>query len=167
MKKLCLACILFLLLLPLSGFAQEADFHWDVFAYGFEAAAHLEAQEDVLQYDGSTAIANHEETAPEGFVFLLAEMYIEKTAPGGEGFAWENLFLVDQDGTRYSRMENDTFLEYYGYERLPATTLRIGKLNGWIAFEVPETVDLEQLQLVYLIAEQELAVPLTEKPEEE
>ena len=78
MKKLCLTCILFLLLLSLSGSAQETDFHWDVYTYGFEAAAHLEAQEDVLQYDGSTAVANHEETAPEGFVFLLAEMYIEK-----------------------------------------------------------------------------------------
>jgi len=167
MKKLCSVILLCLLALPLAGAAQEATFNWDVCTYGYETAAQLQGTEDVLEYNGSISVLNHEDTAQEGFVFLMVELYIKKTAAGGEGFAWENLFVEDQDGTLYSRMENDTFLEYYGYARLVGTTLRIGNHDGFIAFEVPDTIDTEAIRLVYITPEQELVIPLLEKPEEE
>lgn len=165
MKKLCSLVLLCLFVFPLTGIAEEAVFNWDVYMYGCETAVSMQATEDVLQYDGSTAALEHEAVAPEGFLFLLLQLHIEKTAPGGEGFAWECLSFADQNGTQYLRMDNDTFLEYYGYERLPATTLRIGTYDGFIAFEVPDSIDLETIALFYQSPTQGFTIPFTEKPE--
>ena len=159
-----LALLLVMILFSWSAVvAQEYQFNWDTIVYGFETAEQLQAEEEIIQYDGSITIANHQEQAPEGCIFLLVELQIEKTAPGGEGFAWENLIAIDQDGVQYTRMENDAFLDYYGYTRLPATTLRIGKHDGVIAFVVPKEINVEQISLVYVTPEEELVMMVDEK----
>ena len=84
-------------------------------------------------------------TAPEGKLFCLVKLYIEK-AGSREKIAWDSLRLTDASGREYSRIE-DTFIEEMGMKRMPGTPLNFGASEGWIAFEID--VDADGLTLEY------------------
>jgi hypothetical protein len=117
--------------------AVETQFHWNMGVLLWETAESLAATEAITNYEGYVNTAVHEDAPADGCVYLLVKLSLQKTEAGGEGFQWEKLYALDAEGNRYLRMENDTFLETYGFKRLPATELRIGDQQGFIAFEVP------------------------------
>ena len=120
-------CLLLSAALP-GALAETADvdFHWELTVLSWETAESLEATQAITSYEGDVNIAVHEDAPAEGCLYLLVKFSLAKTAAGGEGFRWEQLFAVDEEGVYYARMENDTFIETYGFKRLPATEIRIG-----------------------------------------
>ena len=153
MKKFLTLLVACMLLCPALAAAQDTAFHWELYLPHWETAQSLEATEAITRYDGSTTTADHMDAPAEGCVYLLAELSIAKTAPGGEAFQWENLFAVDAQGNRYARMENDTFIQTYGFKRLPASKISIGDMQGFIAFEVPAETAQDQFTLEYELAD--------------
>jgi len=143
-----------LLLLPALAAAQDADFYWDLQVLSWETAQSLEATEAITSYEGSVSTAVHEDAPAEGCVYLLVKLSLQKTEAGGEGFQWEKLCARDAEGNRYTRMENDTFIETYGFKRLPATELRIGDQQGFVAFEVPAEAAEDEFTFQYALTEE-------------
>jgi len=157
-KVLAFLCCLLLFAAPAA--AQETDFHWEMQLLHWETAASLEATEAITTYEGDINTAVHTDAPAEGCVYLLVKLSIAKTAAGGEGFQWDKLYAQDAQGSRYARMDNDTFLETYGFRRLPATEIRIGNKTGFIAFEVPIDAAQDEFTFWYALTQDEI-IPVT------
>lgn len=112
------------------------------------AAPLLETVVPVIQYDGSIDDVKYESKAAEGNQFLLLNLKVEKDGKGSEAFSWENVFLEDAEGNKYSRM-NDSFLIDHEYNRMAGTAIKMGKKNGWISFEIPSDTDPDQIFFIY------------------
>lgn len=123
-----------------------------------EDAMVRQSMQNVTVELGYTDVSTDEfvQTAPEGKLFCLVKLYIEK-AGSKEKIEWEKLTLTDAEGNVYSRIE-DNFIEEMGMKRMPGTPLNFGASEGWIAFEIDEAA--EGLVLSYLFEAEGFECPL-------
>lgn len=149
---------LFLALLVLTGCQSAAvdlsQFTWLVSLEETTVMATLETKSEVTQYDGTITEEVYLDQAAADHVYVLAHLSIVKQIAGGDAFTWSDIYLLDKEGNIYSRIE-DGFLELHGYDRLGQTDIRIGEVEGWVAFEVLES-SLSSLELLYTSADGEL-----------
>lgn len=120
----------------------------------------LHTEAGVTQYDGSVASVPYDNLPSAGKIYLIIELTITKEKPGGKAFTWSDLWVVDAQGNRYHRMEDDTFLTSHTYNRMVGTDMRLGANQGVICFEIPKESAGELLTLVYTSEEGEAIIPL-------
>ena len=129
--------------------SDQSAFTWQIELRAHDVKDKLHTDEGVPQYEGDVLDVAHDNAPSEGNVFLILTMTITKSKTGGGAFDWGKLSVVDADGNRYSRMDNDSFLSVHTYNRLPGTALQIGENKGSICLEIPEKVSKGGLQLEY------------------
>ena len=135
-----------------SAEAAQSDpsaFEWGIQVKSSQVAGDLSETQTVQQYDGGVTQETVESEPGEGNVYLLLELAIEKQASDAASFEWKKLSVQDAAGNRYARMENDTFLESFGYSRIKSIDLTLGKNEGYACFEIPEESAAGDLVLVY------------------
>ena len=126
-----------------------SSFIWEIQVKDSLVTDRLHTDEGVQQYDGSTLNVAHDDIPAEGSAFLILTMTITKNKTGGGSFKWDNLYIADEGGAKYQRMENDRFLSYHTFNRLPGTPLQIGENKGSICFEIPASATKGKLTLCY------------------
>ena len=137
----------------------EADFQkidlssngWNIVIENIIAPKELSDVDVMLGYTSSKT-NKVEFTANDGYKYLILKMSISKDG-SSENIEWDNMYLQDVDGNKYSRMD-DGFLEDLNMERMPGTTLNFGSNEGWIAFTVPQ--DLSKATLYYEFAKENI-----------
>ncbi|MCD8021483.1 MAG: DUF4352 domain-containing protein, partial [Lachnospiraceae bacterium] len=134
---------------------------WQVCLEDASRTSSLSAVSVSLGYS-SVETTDLEQSAAEGYEYCLLKLSFVKM-DSTEAIVWEDVFLTDGNGNKYSRME-DSFITDYGMSRLPGTDLNFGSYEGWICFEIPENA--ENLTFTYSFAEEELAIPVEIEAEE-
>ncbi|MCI8454798.1 MAG: aryl-sulfate sulfotransferase [Lachnospiraceae bacterium] len=127
---------------------NTADILWQFTLNDYETHSELHSVEQVPQYIGDPVEVAHDDYSVTGMQFLLLDLTISKQGPGNIPFSWENLGL-SVDGKMYTRMEDDSFIGYHSYNRLPSTDLQMGSKTGWICMEIPSDIDLNNAELTY------------------
>ena len=133
---------------------------WTLTVEGLLVATELKAEQSAVQYSGEAVQSQIKETPNEGMAFVLVQLLIEKAEAGAAVFAWDRLSLQDENGNAYARMENDTFLQSYGYQRQKSTDLTLGKNEGYLCFELPEQEASGKLTLCYASDDAQYSIPL-------
>ena len=147
---------------PITAFAEELSLPlsndaggWSLSISDLECSASLSTVSTFLGY-ASVETRNLERTADAGYEFLLLKLSFKKQ-DSTESIAWNRLFLEDDSGNQYFRID-DSFLADYGMNRLPGTALNFGSYEGWICFQIPENTN--DLTFVYPFASETLSVSL-------
>lgn len=133
---------------------------WKLTFEQMQIAKDLATEQSAVQYSGETVVSDIKETPAEGMVFVLVQLQIEKEQAGNSVFSWDQLSIQDESGTKYPRMDNDTFLQNYGYARQKSTDLTLGVNEGYICFELPEAAAAGKLTLRYDSEEATCSIPL-------
>ena len=127
---------------------QKVD-GWSVSVRRCEIAEDLSTTQSAVQYGGESVSYDVSEKPQEGNVFVLIEMVIEKEGTGASKFLWDNAYVEDAQGTRYSRHTNDTFLRSFNLLRIKSTDLVLGKNEGFVCYELPSDAAKGDLYFVY------------------
>lgn len=122
---------------PGSAVGTLEGFPWTVELRNAQIKDTLHTEAGLEQYDGTIVDVDYDDAPSEGHVFLILTLTITKSGTGGSSFDWTKLSLLDGNGSSYSRMGNDTFLQNHQYNRLANTPLQIGEHKGSICFEIP------------------------------
>ena len=132
-------------------FATEAkpQIIWDITIKSHEIKGKLETVTPVTQYDGSIVNVPYNNAPASGNVYLLINMEVNKTAGGDKTFIWKNLNVIDGQGGKWGRVENDNFLQDHGYNRMRGDDLKLGKNDGFVCFEIPQDKASVPLSLEY------------------
>lgn len=133
---------------------------WSVELLFAETAETLAGTQAVVQYSGEVQTVEVADSPGPGNVFLLLELLVEKLQNGSAAFLWDNAYVEDENGNRYSRHENDTFLESYNLPRLKSVELKIGANRGFACYEIPEAASTGDLWFIYDGAEGEIRVKI-------
>ncbi|MDY3919142.1 MAG: aryl-sulfate sulfotransferase [Candidatus Limivivens sp.] len=139
-----------------SAIAETQSFEiggWQICLEEANRTASLDTVSVALGYTG-VETKNLEKSAAEGREFCLLKLSFVKE-DSTESIEWQNLQLMDGEGSIYSRIDDD-FLTDYGMKRLPGTALNFGSYEGWICFEIPR--EAEDLKLVYPFTEERLVI---------
>jgi len=122
---------------------------WRITVEASERTINISSTKAVVEYGGTVNEVNYSDQPTEGNAYLLLLLNIEKNQPDKEKFLWSELSVMDSVGNTYARLGNDTFLELHGLPRIKATDLSIGNNQGYVCFQVPLSVDISELTLVY------------------
>lgn len=139
---------------------DQSAFAWKMEILDAQWSDGLAAVRQSTQYDGTTIETEYEKTPEVGQAFLLLELRVYKEAAGGPAFSWEDVILEASDGEAFPR-QPDSFLPDYGYERMAGTDLRLMENQGWVCFQVPETLKAGDWILIHGSDEGENRIPLT------
>jgi hypothetical protein len=125
---------------PESGWTAASEY-WSVTINEAEITDSLSGTVDAIQYNGDIQHSDITKTPQNGKQFVVLNLTIKKTKNGKAVFSWKDVALEDAEGNRYSRLENDSFLENVDRgPRLKATDLTLGSETGYVCFETPEGV---------------------------
>lgn len=143
--------LILMLIFTTSVFAQEekSKIIWNIKVNSFEVKEKLHTVTPVTQYDRSVVDVNYDNVPSNGNVYLLVDLEINKTAGGNRPFAWKDFTVVDNEGNKYNRLENDNFLQNHNYNRMRGDDLKLGKNNGFICIELPKKITEKELHLQY------------------
>jgi hypothetical protein len=122
---------------------------WEITIIEAELSDDLTTTKSAVQYGGDSVSFELNVKPTEGYHFLIIEMIIEKVDPGISSFEWSKLYVQDEEGSRYQRLQNDTFLRNFNFPRIPSTNINFGKSEGFIAIEIPNSVLNQRLYLIY------------------
>jgi|GEM_PF-1105786 len=128
---------------------SQQTYDWAIVLVSSKTADALNATKDVPKYNGDISQETVESKPREGCVYLLLKLEIQKQASGAANFEWKKLSIQDSSGNSYQRMENDTFLETFGYSRIKSTDLTLGKNEGFVCFEIKKESAAGGLELIY------------------
>ena len=117
---------------------NQTELDWKITVDAAEKVKNLASSQAVAQYNGSKANVNYNEAPDAGKEFLLVKLTVKKQAVGKSTFSWKNCYVMDENGNKYERMQDDTFLEHYGFKRLKAVDLTMGENTGYICVQVDE-----------------------------
>ena len=140
---------------------DQSGFLWQISLLQAELTDDLYNTQTFVRYDGSKEDVDFRQSPSAGCRFLLLELRIAKSDVGKGKFSWKDLYVEDPQGNRYFRMENDSFLADYEIPRLKATELVTGSAEGFLCVEVPEDLELKDLQLVHEAAEGRNVLPVS------
>lgn len=140
--------------------SDQSKYFWQLNVLQAEAADNLANTQTLALYGGATEDVQYAKTAPEGYVFLLLELSVNKNGVGGTPFSWSAVYVEDGQGNQYQRMGNDVFLEDYDLPRLKSTNLTIGSNTGYICLEIPSDTDMSSLTLVHNAEEGPNRIPI-------
>jgi hypothetical protein len=153
-----------LLLVLLMGCQKEQpkqdDYTWQIFVKDFLVLDQLVTEKTITQCDGSSDKVTYSNTASSGNTFILINVEINKAKSGSSSFSWDEVYLIDQEGNSYLRI-NDLFLDQHDYDRLSGIDLRLGNNTGWIAFEISDDSSKQNLSLVHEADEGDNKVPVS------
>ncbi len=132
---------------------------WNISLLSFETVDRLEGSELAVQYGGDTIqVTNHNEPA-DGMAFAMVELLVQKTPDAILPFQWSGVSIETEDGTRFNRVENDTFLTNYNIPRIKSIDLTFGENSGVACYEIPK--DLKgDLFFVCRIGEDEVRIKI-------
>jgi hypothetical protein len=122
---------------------------WEITLIAAEISDDLTTTKSAVQYGGESVSYDLNIKPSTGYQFLIIEMILEKTALGVSSFEWSKLYVLDEDGNQYQRLQNDTFLRNFNFPRIPSTTLNFGRSEGFIAIEIPNHALNQRLYLIY------------------
>lgn len=148
-------------LFVLSGCSNDAKsekLNWTVNVIESRTKNFLESNDSVRQYDGSISEVNHYIEPSNGNVFLLVHLDLKKNVTGNHPFVWKNFYLKDTNNKVYQRGA-DIFLKDFKFKRIAATNLKLNS-NGWICFEIPQNIRLEDLNMIYFGGNKEMVISL-------
>lgn len=128
--------------------SDQSLFSWQIFCENVSVVASISDNKTITHYDGSSEVVTITDSADSGHVYVLIQLKISKSGIGGPAFEWKKLTLVDREGTAYARID-DSFLSDHDYDPLPSISLRLGNNEGWIGFEIPQSVSKGKLFLTY------------------
>lgn len=117
---------------------NKEDLAWLITVDTAEKVNDFSKSQSVAQYSGDVANVTYKQTPSANKTFLLLKLTIKKQIAGKNTFSWDNCFIVDENGTEYSRMADDTFLENFGFKRLKSVDLTLGENTGYLCAEVDE-----------------------------
>ncbi|MFI3270963.1 MAG: hypothetical protein R3Y11_02515 [Pseudomonadota bacterium] len=118
--------------------ANQDAFQWKITFQDIQITTSLDSVSTFIEYGGDTTKIENFNEAHNGNVYLLVNINLEKSRVGGKGFDWKDAYLIDEQGNRFHRMTNDTFLSTHGYKRMQSTKIMISN-EGYIAFELPDS----------------------------
>lgn len=139
---------------------DQSAFTWRIEILDAQWSDGLEAVRQSTQYDGTTIESEYKKTPEDDQVFLLMKLRVYKEAAGGPAFSWEDVTLEASDGEAFPR-QTDSFLADYGYERMAGADLRLMENQGWVCFQVPETLKDGSWGLIHSSDEGENRIGLT------
>jgi hypothetical protein len=122
---------------------------WEITIIEAELSDDLSTTKSAVQYGGDSVSYDLNIKPTEGYHFLIIEMIIEKIEMGVSSFEWNKLYILDESGIRYQRLQNDMFLKNFNFPRIPSTNINFGSVEGFIAIEIPNSVLEQKLYLVY------------------
>jgi hypothetical protein len=120
----------------------------------------LQTELSSVQYSGESLQSQINETPNLGMVFVLVQLIVEKEQTGAAVFFWDRLLIEDAQGNTYMRLENDTFLESYGFKRQRSTDLTLGKNEGYLCYELPLDAISGKLTLRYESDDSVCSIPI-------
>lgn len=126
---------------------NQAELEWKITVDAAEKVKNLASSQAIAQYNGGKTNVNYSETPDAGKEFLLVKLTVKKQAVGKSTFSWKDCYVTDENGNKYQRMQDDTFLEHYGFKRLKAVDITIGENTGYICVQVDEKA--AKFQFVY------------------
>ncbi len=135
--------------------SDQSGFMWQIEALSHETTVYMESTGAMMMYDGSVEQTDYSDGADEGKIYLLLELNLAKAEVGNMPFSWADTYIEDAEGNKYTRLEDDLFLENHDYARLPSTDLKLGESSGFIAFEIDETAAENELFFVHTASEGE------------
>ncbi|MGF6907899.1 DUF4352 domain-containing protein [Fusobacterium sp. PH5-44] len=143
--------VILMLAFGMTTFSQEekSKIIWDIKVNSLEVKETLNTVTPVTQYDRSVVDVKYDNIPATGNVYVLINLDINKTAGGNRPFVWANFSLIDTNGNKYHRVENDNFLQDHNYTRMRGDDLKLGKNSGVIAIEVPKDKSESNLYLEY------------------
>jgi hypothetical protein len=148
-------------LFVLSGCSNDVKsekLNWTVNVLENHTKKCLESNDSIRQYDGSISEVNHYIEPISGNVFLLVHLDLKKNVTGNHPFVWKNFYLKDSNNQVYHRGA-DIFLKDFKFKRIAATNIKLDS-NGWICFEIPQNIKLEDLKMVYVEGNKEKVISL-------
>jgi hypothetical protein len=122
---------------------------WEITILNREITTDLSGTQSVVQYGGDSQDIAFNEKPADGYVFVLLDLTIEKTATRQSKFVWANAYLTDGEGNKFYRHENDTFLTNFNLPRIKSTDLVFGSHQGFVCYEVPQGGIEGELFFVY------------------
>jgi hypothetical protein len=144
MIRKCIVLVIVILCLAVIGCSnvsnpviENTSEFWSVEIVKAEVALGLSGNQSQLQYGGTIIEIPLEQLPKDGCLFLILEMTVEKTGTGRSTFSWKDTYITDADGNKYTRHENDTFLNALGFTRLKATDIAFGFSEGYVCYEIP------------------------------
>lgn len=134
--------------------AANQSWTWDIQINQVEVQQTLQTTEISTLYNGEKSEIEHENTPAAGNVFLILDLEVKKTGDSSQIFEWENILVMDAEGSSYQRHENDSFIEQHDYNpRMTGLPIRIGENQGWACFEIPQKAANGKLYLVHNTSE--------------
>ena len=122
---------------------------WDVQINRAETASSMEGSQSILQYNGEEETIPVQELPGDGNVFLLLDLTITKKETGKGTFSWKNTYILDEQGNKYKRNSNDTFLQEFGLTRLKNVDITFGTNKGYVCYEVSNSIIKGNLWFIY------------------
>lgn len=158
MRKLSVFIVMGVLLVLLTSCSGErassqAAFTWKLTATEIRLENRLGTQKGTALYDGSILSQDYLDTPAVNNVYLLINLVADKQKSGNRALRWEDIAVISEDGTSFSRMANDTFIENHNFTRMQGTDLQLGENTGWICVELSEQKANSKLYLVHTTEE--------------
>ncbi len=122
--------------------SNESQIEIDYDITALEVYPLLETVTTVEAYGGFTNEVEYSEEPTDGNQFLLVKLFLNLT--GEVEIDFDDISFA-YNGEEYDRIKEDDFLETYNYSALPHGTHSTAD-SGWIIFEVPAGISLEELE---------------------
>ena len=139
---LLLPVFLCFLLVGCGGYAgnplvENTSEFWRVEIATAEVVTGLAGSQSQLQYGGTVIEIPLEQMPSAGHLFLILDMAVEKINAGRSTFSWRDTFITDDNGNKWQRHANDTFLDSFGFSRLRGSDIVMGLNEGHVCYEIP------------------------------
>jgi hypothetical protein len=128
---------------------DQSSFPWTITVEQWKVFSSLEAVHSEVQYDGTVLQKEYEQKPGSDMVYLILDMTLVKQAGSTIVFSWKDVYILDFQGRKHYRHENDGFLELFDMKRIKAVDLNFGHHQGSVCFEVPQEAAKRPLVLVH------------------
>lgn len=119
---------------------------WDIYITNISQENELVTDESVTLYTGDIQIVTHTDTANDSNVFLMLNLYVNKTKTDTSVFNVSNASIVVGSGVEIQQIDSG-FLSNHDKTPFSKNDVRFGESDGWIVFEIDENLDLSDAVL--------------------
>jgi hypothetical protein len=120
-----------------NSIVENTSEFWRVEIETAEVVTGLAGSQSQLQYGGTIIEIPLGQMPRDGYLFLILDMTVEKINAGRSSFSWRDTFITDNNGNKWQRHENDTFLDSFGFARLRGSDIVMGLNEGHVCYEIP------------------------------
>jgi len=122
---------------------------WVITIENWKITNSLKGTHSEVQYDGNVKNQMYEQKPNQSMSYFILGLLLKKQAGSTVNFSWKDVYIQDFKGAKHYRLQDDGFLEFYGFQRIKGVDLTFGEYQGSICFELPQNVTKRSLTFVY------------------